>query len=154
MQVSDFCAHICHLCLHVAKLYITSLLHNYQHGLTYEWHSKALSKSIGNVDCGLSDAFGDKERGWYYEAIELSLAGSVINSSCKGGLGYQGKECGGTIGAAWWMESATTDCMLEVPINDAILLHTRLHSEYDSRLDILVSVVWGRVSLVFLLFLY
>ena len=65
--------------------------------------------------------FGGEERGWYHEAIELSLAGSVINNSCKGGLGYKGKECGGTTGAAWWMGSATTYFMFEVPINDTII---------------------------------
>ena len=45
----------------------------------------------------------------------------MINRSSGGGLGYWGKEYGGTTGAAWWMESATIDCMLEVPINDAII---------------------------------
>ena len=64
----------------------------------------------------------------------IKLAGLVINSSCEGGLGYQGKECGGITGAALWMGSATTDCMLEVPINDAII------ASHSSALRVWLSV--------------
>ena len=115
---------------------------------------KALWKSMANVDCRLLDAFGGKERGWYYKVIEFSFAGPVINRSCEGGLGYWGKEYGGTREADWWVASATIDCMLEVPINDAII------ATHSSALRVRLSVWYfglcglGEGFLHFPIFLY